>query len=87
MNARITQVAGGGESCTYGYDWCGNGKGLLCYIESPGNVRSHFGYNPQGWITVRRDMIAGSDDWTHYDRSCGASSKRLINCSSEFGLR
>ena len=63
---RITQVAGGGESRTYGYDWCGNGKGLLCNIASPGNVQSHFGYNPQGWITVRRDLIAGSDDWTQY---------------------
>lgn len=54
----------------YSYDWCGNGKGRLCEIKvnDPGAVQSwsHFGYTPQGQLSVRLDNAYGSDDWTHY---------------------
>lgn len=52
------------------YDWCGNGKGMLCGLSAndPGSADAwtHFGYTPEGQLTVRRDSIRGSDDWTGY---------------------
>jgi RHS repeat-associated protein len=54
----------------YSYDWCWNGKGQLCGISVNHTQQvlswSHFGYSPQGQLSVRRDSVAGSDDWTGY---------------------
>jgi YD repeat-containing protein len=54
----------------YSYDWCGNGKGQLCGISVNDTQQvlswSNFGYTPQGRLSVRRDSVAGSDDWTGY---------------------
>jgi len=69
---RVTNVSSAGERREFGYDWCGNGKGLLCgaVSYSSGNVITirHYGYNPEGQRTVQRDLdyTLGSDDWTGY---------------------
>lgn len=67
---RPTAVTASGQSLTYGYDWCSNGKGRLCETRDPSGGQTHFGYTAQGQLAVRRDWITGngvtSDYWTWY---------------------
>jgi RHS repeat-associated protein len=66
---RLTSVSAGGQSQTYGYDWCINGKGRLCNADASGNT-THYQYEFDGRTRVRRDLInlAGvlTDFWTSY---------------------
>lgn len=54
----------------YSYDWCQNGKGQLCGISVNDTQQvlswANFGYSPEGQLSVRRDSVAGSDDWSGY---------------------
>ena len=54
----------------YSYDWCQSGKGQLCGISVNDNQQvlswTNFGYSPEGQLTVRRDSVGGSDDWSGY---------------------
>jgi RHS repeat-associated protein len=62
-----------GEGRNYSYDSCNNGKGRLCGISTANqqNVLTStiFGYNPQGQLTVKRDItgIGGPEHWTGFD--------------------
>lgn len=56
----------------YSYDWCQNGIGRLCGLETAGTAKvlttTHYSYNAAGLPTVRRDLnhTLGSDDWTGF---------------------
>lgn len=54
----------------YSYDWCQNGKGQLCGISVNDTQQvlnwANFAYSPEGLLTIRRDSVAGSDDWSGY---------------------
>ena len=69
---RVTYIGNANERRGYSYDWCGNGKGMLCGFETANTSQvlttTHFGYSPEGLPTVRRDLdyALGSDDWTGY---------------------
>ncbi len=69
---RLNNVTSPTERREYGYDWCGNGKGMLCsavtYSGSSLITIRHYGYDPEGQRTVQRDLNynLGSDDWTGY---------------------
>lgn len=67
---RLTYSGNANLARYFSYDWCGNGKGQLCGIQvnDPSVVLSwtHFGYTPQGQLSVRLDNVYGTDDWTHY---------------------
>ncbi len=67
---RRNRVTSGNLSRYYSFDWCGNGKGLLCGFEvrdlSSTYSRTNFEYTPEGQLAVRRDSVYGSDDWTRY---------------------
>ena len=54
----------------YSYDWCQSGKGQLCGISVNDTQQvlswTNFGYSPEGQLSVRRDSVGGSDDWSGY---------------------
>ncbi|WP_162125926.1 RHS repeat-associated core domain-containing protein, partial [Pseudoxanthomonas wuyuanensis] len=66
---RLTGVTAGGQTLTYGYDWCVNGKSRLCNADGPGTI-VHYQYEPDGRTRVRRDLTTAnsvqSDHWTRY---------------------
>lgn len=62
---RQTRVNDQVTARTYTYDLCQNGKGRLCAADYPGGTR-HFGYTPQGQVSVTRDWTPTSEDWTGY---------------------
>ncbi len=66
---RLTGLLAGGQTQSYGYDWCINGKGRLCNADGPGTI-IHYQYEPDGRPRVRRDLITAnsvqSDYWTRY---------------------
>jgi RHS repeat-associated protein len=67
---RQTYVGDASWARYYSYDWCTNGHGQLCglQVNDPTTVHTwtHFGYTQHGQLSVRRDSIQGSDDWTGY---------------------
>ncbi|MFT4179428.1 MAG: RHS repeat-associated core domain-containing protein [Thermomonas sp.] len=65
---RLVAVTGGGQSRAYSYDWCTNGKGMLCGLDGSAGVWTHFAYTPEGQVSIRHDSNAGMsyDDWTAY---------------------
>lgn len=52
---RLTSATASGKSRVYGYDWCINGKGRLCNVDSPDNVL-HYQYELDGRVRARRDL-------------------------------
>lgn len=62
---RLTWYGTSTEGRAYGYDWCGNGKGLLCNADYIGGTR-HYGYSLYGQLTITRDWTPTSDEWTGY---------------------
>ena len=66
---RMTGITAGGQTQSYGYDWCINGKGRLCNANGPDTV-IHYQYELDGRIRVRRELTTGSsvqtDYWTRY---------------------
>lgn len=66
---RLTTLSANGQTLTYGYDWCVNGKGRLCDVNGPNSV-IHYQYEPDGRIRVRRELTTAnslqSDYWTYY---------------------
>lgn len=79
---RLTSVSGGSEVRRYGYDWCNNGKGRLCNADGPGSI-VHFGYTPEGEVSVKRQMWGGHDDWTYYGRD---AQGRVVDLTYPNGL-
>lgn len=71
----------------FSYDWCQNGQGRLCGISVNDTQQvlswSHFGYTPEGRLSVRRDSAGGSDDWTGYAYD---TSGRLTGLSYPSGV-
>lgn len=69
-SGRVTYVGNNLQGRSFSYDWCGNGKGRLCGFQQADTqaVRTwtHYGYNPEGQITARRDGMQGTDNWTGY---------------------
>lgn len=69
---RLTYVGNAAMRRGYSYDWCQNGVGRLCGLETTGTTNvltaTHYAYNPAGLVTARRDLnnTLGSDDWTGY---------------------
>lgn len=67
---RLTYVGSPTIARYYSYDWCTNGRGMLCgmQVNDPHQVLNwtHFGYTPEGRLYVRRDSVYGADDWTWY---------------------
>lgn len=84
---RPTYVGNADWARYYSYDWCTNGKGLLCglQVNDPNSVHSwtHFGYTPEGRVSVRRDSVFGADDWTGYSYD---SAGRLVGMSYPSGV-
>jgi RHS repeat-associated protein len=68
---RLTYVGSPTIARYYSYDWCTNGRGMLCgmQVNDPQQVLNwtHFGYTPEGRLYVRRDSVYGADDWTGYN--------------------
>jgi RHS repeat-associated protein len=68
---RLTYVGSPAIARYYSYDWCTNGRGMLCgmQVNDPQQVLNwtHFGYTPEGRLYVRRDSVYGADDWTGYN--------------------
>lgn len=62
---RLTWYGTPTEGRGFGYDWCGYGKGRLCNADHANGTR-HFGYMPDGRISVTRDWTPTSDEWTSY---------------------
>jgi len=71
----------------FSYDWCQNGKGLVCGLSVNDTQQvwnwTHFGYTPDGQLSVRRDSINGSDEWTGYAYDNGG---RLTGISYPSGV-
>lgn len=67
---RPTYVGNAQWARYYSYDWCQNGKNKLCGISVNDTQQvwnwTHFAYTAEGQLSVRRDSIANSDDWTAY---------------------
>lgn len=67
---RLTSTSNPQWARHYSYDWCGNGRGMLCELKvsNAAGVQSwtHFGYSTQGQLTVRLDSVYGAEDFTHY---------------------
>ena len=66
---RMTGITASGQTQSYGYDWCVNGKGHLCDANGPGSI-IHYQYELDGRIRVRRELTTAnsvqSDYWTYY---------------------
>lgn len=66
---RQTSAVAGGQTLTYGYDWCTNGKMLLCNADGP-NSSVHFAYTTEGQVSIRRERTTAnsvqSDYWTRF---------------------
>lgn len=66
---RLVSVTASGQSLTYSYDGCTNGKGRLCSTTSP-NANTAFQYELDGRLRTRVELTTGngyqSDYWTYY---------------------
>ncbi|GAB3105443.1 hypothetical protein GCM10027159_34920 [Lysobacter terrae] len=66
---RVTTITAGGQSVTYGYDTCTNGKGRLCSAAAPDSV-IQYQYETDGRLRTQRDLTIAngvqSDYWTWY---------------------
>lgn len=66
---RVTSALSNGQSLVFGYDWCANGKSMLCNADADNSI-VHFGYTAEGQVSVRRELTtaegAQSDYWTRY---------------------
>lgn len=66
---RLTGITAGGQTQSYGYDWCVNGKGRICNTNGPGTI-IHYQYELDGRTRVRRELTTGNgvqtDYWTRY---------------------
>ncbi|MGH8076738.1 MAG: DUF6531 domain-containing protein, partial [Lysobacter sp.] len=84
---RPTYVGNADWARYYSYDWCSSGKGQLCglQVNDPYAVHSwtHFGYTPEGRLSVRRDSVYGADDWTGYSYD---GMGRLVGMSYPSGV-
>ena len=67
---RLTSLTAGGQSQSFTFDGCSNGKGLLCTTTDATGGSVAFSYDTYGKLLSRRDRIkvgaALSDDWTYY---------------------
>lgn len=57
---RLKTVTSGGQSWTYTYDTCTNGKSSLCQQQDPSGGKTVFTYTPQGQLATRADTIVGN---------------------------
>lgn len=68
-SGRLTQYGNSTSTRTLGYDWCTNGKGRVCNVDSDVSA-IHFAYLADGRLYVRREMTTAfgvqSDYWTYY---------------------
>ncbi|PPU65308.1 RHS repeat-associated core domain-containing protein [Xanthomonas pisi] len=66
---RLTAITADGQTMSYGYDWCSNGKGRQCNADGPNSMIRHE-YEPDGRMRTRRELTTGggvqSDYWTFY---------------------
>ena len=69
---RLIHIGNSNERLGYSYDWCQNGKGQLCGLETANasqvQTLTHFGYTAEGKLGWRRDLnyIVGTDEWSAY---------------------
>ena len=67
---RLTSLTAGGQSHTYAFDTCSNGKGLLCSTTDATGGSVAFTYDKYGKLLSRRDRIKVggtlTDNWTYY---------------------
>lgn len=61
---RPITVTAGGQSQTFSYDTCANGKGLLCQVADTTGSVGH-AYTPQGWLASQASAMPGSGSATH----------------------
>lgn len=66
---RLTSTTAGGQSMSYNYDTCLNGKGRLCDAYAPSSV-FRYQYETDGRIKLRREILTAAavqtDYWTRY---------------------
>ena len=62
---RLITVSAAGQAHQYGYDWCINGKGRLCNVNSPNNI-VHYQYELDGRIRARRDLATVANVQSDY---------------------
>lgn len=65
---RLKTVTAGGQTLTYTYDTCTNGKGRICSTTSPDSVTS-FAYEPDGRLRARTETITGNATQTAHTTS------------------
>jgi RHS repeat-associated protein len=53
---RLITASSDGQQQTYSYDWCSWGKGRLCGLTAL-DTSTHFAYDPNGLLLIRRDWI------------------------------
>lgn len=62
---RLTGITAGGQTLTYTYDSCTNGKGRLCSTSGP-NSATAFTYEPDGRLRQRTETITGNGTQTSH---------------------
>ncbi len=67
---RMTYAGNAQLARNYSYDWCQSGAGKLCSVSVNDTQQTQswttLGYTLQGQLSVRRDSVSGSDDWTGF---------------------
>lgn len=56
---RVTSISAGGQTQSFSYDACTNGKGRLC-SEGDATGTTSYSYTPEGWIAGRGFSISGT---------------------------
>jgi len=67
---RVTQTQGGGQTITYGYDTCINGKTRLCNFTDASGTTS-YGYRLNGQLLTQSSVIGGTNyttSWAYDNR-------------------
>lgn len=56
---RLIQVTAGGQSHTFAFDNCQNGKGRLCRV-TDAHGQLDYSYSPEGWLLAQQQKIGSS---------------------------
>ncbi|WP_141452844.1 RHS repeat domain-containing protein [Pseudoxanthomonas sp. z9] len=56
---RLTSTIANGQTISYGYDWCTNGKAMLCNANGASSI-IHFAYTTEGRVATRRELTTAN---------------------------
>lgn len=76
---RLTSMTSSGQSTTYSYDTCTNGKGLLCKTTAPPSSQTQWTYTPDGLPATRTETVTGSGVVTNYPTYFYYDNLRRLN--------